>query len=128
MLLRLAFRRAEIPFPLVIVHDGQAAVDYLTGLAPYGNRAAHPMPALVLLDLKMPRLNGFDVLAWWVTRPELRNVPVVILSSSSHPSDMAKARQMGAREYLVKPHGFAQLTKLLQDLCGRWLPAVLASA
>jgi CheY-like chemotaxis protein len=127
VLLRLAFKRAEIPVPLIVVHDGHAAVDYLSGLPPYTNRHTYPMPVLVLLDLKMPRLNGFDVLAWWTTRPDLRDLPVVVLSSSSHPSDMAKARAMGAREYFVKPHGFAQLSKLLQDLCGRWLPAVLAS-
>jgi CheY-like chemotaxis protein len=127
MLLLLAFRRAGIPHPLIVVHDGQEAVDYLNGTAPYADRAMHPLPALLLLDLKMPRLNGFDVLAWWSARPDLCDLPVVVLSSSSHPSDMAKAREMGAREYIVKPHGFAQLSKLLQELCQRWLPAALVS-
>jgi CheY-like chemotaxis protein len=123
MLLRLAFKRAEISCPLIIVQDGEEAIDYLLGKGPYADRALYPMPGLLLLDLKMPHLNGFDVLGWWAERPELGDLPVVVLSSSSHPSDLAKARKMGAREYIVKPHGFAQLSKLMQELCGRWLGA-----
>lgn len=125
-LLLLAFRRAEVPHSLIVVHDGEEAIDYLSGNPPYADRSDYPMPALLLLDLKMPRLNGFDVLSWWSERSDLRDLPVVVLSSSSHPSDMAKAKEMGAREYIVKPHGFAQLSKLLQELCGRWLSPVLA--
>jgi CheY-like chemotaxis protein len=126
MLLRLAFKRAEIPHPLIVVHDGQEAIDYLFGNPPYADRTIYPQPALLLLDLKMPRLNGFDVLAWWAARPELRDLPVVVLSSSSHETDIDRARKMGAREYIVKPHGFAQLSKLMQELCGRWLSAMPA--
>jgi CheY-like chemotaxis protein len=126
MLLRLAFKRGGIPHSLLVVHDGQEAVDYLIGDPPYADRVIYPLPALLLLDLKMPRLNGFDVLAWWAARPELRSLPVVVLSSSSHETDIDRARKMGAREYIVKPHGFAQLTKLMQELCGRWLPLVPA--
>jgi DNA-binding response OmpR family regulator len=127
-LLRLAFRRAGIPHPLIVVHDGQEALDYLSGNAPYTDRVSYPMPGLLLLDVKMPRLNGFDVLAWWITRPELRDLPVVVLSSSCHESDMTKARMMGAREYIVKPHGFMQLSNIMQDLCRRHLSAVMATA
>jgi CheY-like chemotaxis protein len=126
MLLRLAFQRAEIPQRLIVVHDGQDAIDYLSGNPPYSDRSVYPQPALLLLDLKMPRLNGFDVLGWWAARPELRDLPVVVLSSSSHETDIDRARKMGAREYIVKPHGFSQLTQLMQELCGRWLSAVPA--
>jgi DNA-binding response OmpR family regulator len=73
----------------------------------------------------MPRLNGFDVLAWWSAQPELRGLPVVVLSSSSHPSDIAKTREMGARDYIVKPHGFAQLSRLMRELCDQWVPKPL---
>jgi CheY-like chemotaxis protein len=125
-LLRLAFRRVEIPHPLIVVRDGQEAIDYLAGNPPYTDRVTYPFPDLLLLDLKMPRLNGFDVLEWWAARPELRVLPVVVLSSSCHETDMDKARRMGAREYIVKPHGFTQLAKLMQELCERWLPGVLA--
>lgn len=127
MLLRLAFKRAGILQPLVIVHDGQAAIDYLSGEAPYADRLTHPLPVLILVDLKMPRLSGFDVLAWCASRPEFRTLPVVMLSSSPHETDMDKALTMGAREYVVKPHGFMQLTKLIGDVAQRWLPGVLAA-
>jgi CheY-like chemotaxis protein len=126
MLLRLAFKRAGISHPLIVVRDGQEAIDYLNGQPPYDDRVAYPLPALFLLDLKMPRLNGFDVLTWWATRPEFSNLPVVVLSSSSHETDIDNARKMGAREFIIKPHGFTQLTKLLQELSGRWLSAELA--
>lgn len=124
-LLRLAFKRAEIANPLIIVHDGQEAIDYLNGDPPYNDRDRYPIPAMILLDVKMPRLNGFDVLAWWAGRPEFRDLPVIVLSSSSHEWDVTKADAMGAREYVVKPHGFLQLSRLVQQLCGRWLTAVL---
>ena len=126
MLLRLAFKRADIPNPLVVVRDGHEAVEYLSGVAPFEDRAAFPLPALLLLDLKMPRLNGFDVLDWWRAQTELRDLPVIVLSSSSHENDIDKARKMGAREYIVKPHGFAELTTLIQELGRRWLTAVPA--
>jgi CheY-like chemotaxis protein len=126
MLLRLAFKRARIPNPLVVVHDGQEAIDYLAGNPPFADRVSHPFPAMLLLDLKMPRLNGFDVLAWWSKRSELHKLPVVVLSSSAHAADMATAKKMGAREYLVKPHGFSQLTKIMHELCARMLSAAVA--
>jgi CheY-like chemotaxis protein len=124
MLLRLAFRRAEIAHPLLVVHDGREAIDYLGGHPPYADRVIYPLPALLLLDVNMPRLNGFEVLAWRAGRPELCDLPVVVFSSLSHKTDMDRARSLGAREYIVKPHGLIQLTKLMHELCGRWLPAV----
>jgi CheY-like chemotaxis protein len=118
-LLRLAFKRAQISYPLIIVRDGQEAIDYLTGQPPYVDRLRYPFPAMLLLDLKMPRLNGFDVLAWWSARAEFRRLPVIVLSSSLHEVDMDKAKKMGARDYVVKPQSFAQLTRIAQELCGR---------
>ncbi len=125
-LLRMAFRRAEILHPLTIVRDGQEAIDYLSGTAPFSDRSKFPMPSLVLLDLKMPRLNGFDVLDWWSKNQALRDLPLVMLSSSSHEMDFAKAKSMGAREYIVKPHGFLQLAKVMRELCQRWLSSQTA--
>lgn len=90
-ILRLAFERVGVPDPLLVVRDGQKAVDYLQGHQPYTGRLIHPLP-LLLLDLKMPRLNRFDVLAWLATRPELSYLPVVVLSSSTLDFDMLKAR------------------------------------
>src|SRR5687767_1760389 len=93
MILDLAFQRAKLQHPLVIVRDGQEAVDYLSGKGRYAGQSAHPMPALLVLDLKMPRMNGFDVLAWLAEQPEFKQMPAVVLSSSGDELDMTKARQ-----------------------------------
>jgi DNA-binding response OmpR family regulator len=79
------------------------------------------MPALLLLDLKMPRLDGFEVLAWLGEQPALLKLPVVVLSSSSDDSDIFKARQLGAREYIVKPLSLPDLVKAIRGLHDRWL-------
>lgn len=126
-ILRLAFERAGVPNPLLVVRDGQEAVDYLQGHAPYTERLIHPLPLLLLLDLKMPRLNGFDVLAWLATRPELSYLPVVVLSSSTLDFDMLKARQLGARDYFFKPTQLSQFVRVIQEIRTRWLPAAPAS-
>lgn len=121
LLLRMAFKQAGLPNPLVLASDGQQAMDYLTGEPPYNDRSVHPLPALMLLDLKMPRMSGFDVLEWLAGRPELRQLPVVVLSSSSDASDVKKALQMGARNYHVKPNDFKELKRLLQEIVARWI-------
>src|SRR5881409_3646304 len=94
-MLRYAFEKAGIPNPLVIVDDGRAAIDYLSGQPPDENHVAHPMPALLLLDLKMPRMSGFDVLSWLAERPEWRGLPAYILSSSAADEDIRRARALG---------------------------------
>ena len=120
-ILRLAFQRAGLPNPLVVVSDGEEAVAYLRGTPPYDDRAACPLPALLLLDLKMPRMSGFDVLAWLQGEPQFKDLPAVILSSSSDESDINKAYDMGARDYLIKPHAISELLQLVQQLRARWL-------
>lgn len=124
LFLTRAHKEAGLENPLVIVRDGQEAVDYLGGASIYADRAAHPLPGLLLLDLKMPRMNGFDVLAWLAMQPDLKHLPVIILSSSSNEADMERARQMGARDYLIKPHHYRELTGMLRDLSARWLVEV----
>lgn len=121
MILELGFQRAKVPHPLVIVRDGQEAVDYLSGKDRYADRLAHPLPALIVLDLKMPRMNGFDVLAWLARHPEFNQIPVVMLSSSGDELDMKKARQLGAREYFVKPHSLEELIKIAHQIQALWL-------
>jgi CheY-like chemotaxis protein len=112
-ILRLAFERAGLPNPLIIVRDGQEAVNYLSGSPPYADRFAHPLPAVVMLDLKMPRRTGFDVLAWMAERPELKSLRAVILSSSSAEADIQKARGLGALDYFIKPHSLPELVSII---------------
>lgn len=121
LILRTAFKQAGIIHPLVVVTDGQEAVHYLCGNDPYGDRAAHPLPALLLLDLKMPQMSGFDVLAWLASRPDFKYLPAVVFSSSANDQDISKARQMGARDYFVKPNSISDYVKIAQIIHKRWL-------
>ena len=120
-ILELAFERAGLRHPLIVLEDGQEAVEYLTGIARHADPSDHPLPALLIVDLKMPRMNGFELLAWLSTRPELRDIPAVVLSSSADESDLTKARELGAREYFVKPHRFDQFIEIVQQMGIRWL-------
>jgi CheY-like chemotaxis protein len=120
-ILRLAFESAHVPNPLVIVKNGQEIVDYLSGLPPYGDRAAHPLPGLITLDLKIPRLNGLDVLAWLRARPEFQGIPAVVISSSSDDADIREALRLGARDYFVKPHRLDEFVAIVRTLLDRWL-------
>ena len=118
-----AFRRAGLPVTLHFVRDGQEAVDYLHGKGQFADRARYPVPQLLLLDLKMPRLNGFDVLEWVRGQPGLSGVLIVIFSSSEEPRDMNRAYGLGANSYLVKPHSMAELTALVGQFKKYWLEA-----
>ena len=89
------------------MRDRQQAVDYLSGEAPYADRSIPPQPALMLLDFKMPRLDALEVLAWLATQPDLKALPIVVLSSASSDADVHKMREMGARDFFVKPHRLA---------------------
>jgi len=122
-LLQVAFARGKLTHTLVTVCDGKECVDYLSGAGAYADRARHPLPVLLLLDLKMPRMHGFEVLKWLATRPEFKELPVFVLSSSSDDADIEKARRLGARDYFVKPHVLDDLVKILHDLQSRALPA-----
>jgi CheY-like chemotaxis protein len=127
-LLQLALEKARISNPLIITQDGQQAVSYLNGDGPFADRDKYPLPALLLLDLKMPGMDGFDVLAFLNRCQDLRGLPVVVLSSSDHPSDLEKARRLGVTDYRVKPQDFAALVELAQELHARWLAGTSASA
>lgn len=119
-LLRHAFERVPFPVQMQVARDGQEAVDYLSKCAD-GHGASYPLPCLVLLDLKMPRLDGFQVLAWRLQQPALKDVPFVILTSSSYNTDRARARELGASDFLVKPSSFMNLIAMLRDVTTRWL-------
>lgn len=121
VMFQLALKRGGIPSALIITRDGQEAVDYLSGQGQYHDRSAHPLPALIVLDLKMPRMTGFDVLSWLTAHDHLKRIPAVVLSSSSYPQDIQQAAQLGAREYYIKPHSVGELAKVLQNATGKWL-------
>lgn len=102
-LLRRALRLEKIDTGLQVAEDGQEAIEYLGGVGKYADRAQHPFPALVLLDLKLPYVHGFEVLAWVATQPACKDLRIVILTSSGEERDRAKARQFGLKSYFTKP-------------------------
>ncbi len=120
-LMQRALRKAEVPNPLQVVGDGDEAVEYLSGTGRYADRAANPLPVLVLLDLKLPRKNGLEVLQWLRGQQALRRLPVVVLTSSKEPADVNRAYDYGANSYLVKPLGFDALLNLVRSLNVYWL-------
>jgi len=94
--------------------DGRAAIDYLVGEGPFANREIHPLPDLVLLDLKLPEISGHQVLEWMSTRPELKDCPVYILSSSGEARDRTRAEAAHAAGYFVKPLTPQNITQILR--------------
>jgi CheY-like chemotaxis protein len=111
-----AVARAKLDLTLCQVRNGQEAVDYLEGTGPYSDRRAFPEPELLLLDLKMPVLNGFDVLAWVRSQPRFHDLPVFVLSSSEYEEDQQRAKQMGATGYLIKTPDFQNVIRTLSNL------------
>lgn len=121
LLIQRAFRKAGVHAPMRVVNDGQAAMDYLAGHGVYADRVAYPLPALVLLDLKLPRKSGHEVLEWLRAQPALKRTPVVLLTSSKESMDIDRAYELGANSYLVKPVAFAELLNMARTLDLYWL-------
>src|SRR5882724_8639584 len=119
--LEYAFEGAGITNPLQIVEDGQEAIDYLSGARKYADRLRYPLPCLVLLDLKLPRKSGLDVLRWIQEHPAFQMMIVIVLSSSRNKSDVDEAYQLGARSYLVKPLTLGERLELARSIKYYWL-------
>ena len=111
-----AIKHACIPNPIQVVNDGDSAIAYLKGAENFSDRSMFPLPFLILLDLKMPGVGGLDVLKWIREQPHLETVSVIILTSSAEHRDIARAYQLGARSYLVKPPTAAVLTEMMDAL------------
>ncbi len=120
-LLCRAFKRAGLEPSLVHVRDGEEAVNYLSGENCFTDRSRYPLPGLVLLDIKMPKLDGFDVLRWLLTRRDLEKIPVVIFSSSFEQEDVDQAKFLGATDYFTKPAGPEGFDKVVQTIASKWL-------
>lgn len=122
LLMQRAFRNETFAnISLQIVRDGDAAVFYLNGDGEYSDRDRYPLPAIILLDLKLPRRSGHEVLVWLKQQPELKRLPVVMLTSSRQTPDVKRAYDLGVNSYLVKPVGFASLLEMMQSFNDYWL-------
>jgi CheY-like chemotaxis protein len=121
LFMRRALERIGSEISLEVVEDGQQAIDYLTGVGAFSDRVSHPLPDLVLLDLKLPLISGHEVLQWIRSEPNLKSTIVVVLTSSDHPSDIKLAYALGANSFLSKPSNPAHLTELLRSVTDYWL-------
>jgi CheY-like chemotaxis protein len=121
MLIRKAVQKTLSGIPLAVVSNGQEAIDYLKGEGQYGDRALHPFPDIVLLDLKMPLMNGFEVLRWVRQQPRLKRLPVIVLTGSVQDNDARLAYELGANSYVIKPTDFNQLIETMRTLTNFWV-------
>jgi len=121
LLFRRALKSARIDASLDVVHDGQEAVKYLAGTDDYADREKHPFPKLLLLDLKMPRMDGFEVLSAVRQRLGFTRLPVIVLTHSDNPADVRRAYELGATSYFRKPDSLEGLDEMIHVLHAYWL-------
>lgn len=121
-LVRSAFSQAGIPIPVHVASDGQQAIDYLAGTGSFMNREQHPLPCLVLLDLKLPKKTGFEVLEYIRQESTLRNLVVIVFSSSTSSADVSAAYALGANSFVEKPGAYAygRTLEMAKSLKGWW--------
>ena len=121
LLIQRAFAKACLVNPLKIVRDGEEAFNYLSGNGEFSDRGRFPLPSLILLDLKLPRKSGLEILQWLREQPGLKSIPVIVLTSSKESSDVSRAYDLGANSYLVKPVGFEGLLELVKSIGMYWM-------
>lgn len=126
-LLQVACAKAAVDFELQNIEDGGQVIEYLSGIGKYADRVQYRLPGLVLLDLKMPRLAGLDVLKWIRNQSTLRELPVIVLSGSELQEDIRQAYAVGADSYLVKPPTFTSLIHLVREI-GAQIPQAVVHA
>ena len=116
-----ALKQAGCTESLHVVEDGQQALDYLAGRRNYADRHSHPLPAIILLDLKLPQVPGLDVLDWIRHEPSVATTPVIVLTSSRADSDIDAAQRRGANAFVVKPTSTQQRLEFAKHFVGFWL-------
>jgi CheY-like chemotaxis protein len=121
LLVRKAAQKTLEGIPISVVNNGQEAIEYLKGQGVYADRAKYPFPDIILLDLKMPVMNGFEVLRWVRAQPKLKRLPVIVLTGSVHEKDTKAAYEEGANSYLVKPANFNDLVETMRNVGDFWL-------
>jgi|SRR6185295_2171270 len=116
LLLKRAFRKVGLEAPLHVVTDGEAAVAYLAGEGPFGDRQAYPLPCIILLNLKLPKRSGLEVLEWMCAQPHLRRIPVIVVTTSDEARDRQRAAELGAKHYDIKPIDSGSLLRLAKKV------------
>lgn len=120
-LLRRALKKGAVLNPVFVVTDGEEAIAYLKGEGKFCDRYEYPLPGLLLLDLKMPKKDGFEVLQWIRQQPGLRRLRIVVLTTSDNPDDIDRAYDLGANSFMVKPLEKQQFLEVTTAIKGYWL-------
>jgi CheY-like chemotaxis protein len=116
LLLQDAFARAGILNPVQVLQDGQQAIDYLAGTGRFSDRARFPLPALILLDLNIPKVLGLEVLSWIRHQASLNSIQIVVFSSSDHPAEARAAYRLGVSSYYVKPCNVSERVRIAEEI------------
>jgi len=119
-LMRAGFKMAACSLPLQEVRNGEEAIAYLKGEGSYCDRNFFPLPTVMLLDLNMPKKNGFEVLTWVRTQPGLKRLAIIVLTASMRSEDVDRAFDLGATSFLVKPSDLDDLAAMIRCLCN-WI-------
>lgn len=114
-----AFRRRKIPNPIAVVRDGEEALDYVYRRGAFAMRA--PVPGLILLDLRLPKVDGLEVLRHLNGHPVYRNIPVVVLTTSTQDGDVKRSYELGAASYIVKPVEFEKFSEVVERIDLYWI-------
>jgi len=121
VLIRSVFESRSRGTVMRIASTGREALDYLEGVPPYDDRAENPIPEVIILDLSLPGMNGFDVLSWLSVNEEYSEIPVVVFTASTDPKDARMAYSLGARSFKSKPADFGDLVDVVCGVLGKWL-------
>ena len=124
LLFGMALRKAGVLNPVARATDGEDAVNYLSGAGRYADRTKYPLPRVLITDLKMPKLTGFDVLTWIQSQMPPNTLPAIVLSGSAQEIDKQRALELGAKAYWVKPTHLADLVHLAHELNETWLAPI----
>jgi CheY-like chemotaxis protein len=123
--IRRALKRSAFPNRVAVVNDGEEAAAYLRGFDLYADRNLHPLPRLIITDVKMPRMGGVELLAWMNGQAEFRVIPTVVLTSSADQAAINAAFAVGAKGYLLKPVHYAELERLVHMVVEYWTASCL---
>ena len=121
ILINRAIKKANILNPVHVLDDGEKAIQYLSGEGIYSDRTEYPLPILILLDLKMPKKSGLEVIEFVKDKPMIKRIPIVVLTSSKESTDVNKAFDLGVNSYLVKPVKFEDLVEIISNVGLYWI-------
>jgi CheY-like chemotaxis protein len=121
LLFQRALRNINPAIPLQVCRDGEEVIFYLKATGPFADRSKFPFPRALILDIKMPKTSGLEVLEWLHAHPQCNVIPKIVLTGSKEVSDVTRAYQMGANSYFVKPNSHSELERILRLAFDYWL-------